>query len=205
MFRSSSSGGFPSKVCRSDGVAAPVEDTCVESKLIWRNTRSMLFRMRLAGPVESGETGLDLSDLMILLCDIPRALNAGADNGVPGGAEPGGEAARLVLLVLIVERGFPPIGNSGSRLCFILFGAENCLLNSSSLAFRTSCVVVACAPPTDSGAVDVGACVLPERFSELCERRGLIGWSWKRPGSGAIIARPFDEDSVEPVDEGREN
>jgi hypothetical protein len=135
MFRSSSSIGFPpSKVCRpSEGVATSVEDTCVESILIpRRNTRSMLFRIRLAGPDESGGTGLVLSSLTRLLCDIPR-VNAGADNG-PGGTEGGGAEA----LTLIAVSGLPPIGNSGSRLCFILLGAEKCLRSSSSLTFLIS-------------------------------------------------------------------
>jgi hypothetical protein len=33
----------------------------------------------------------------------------------------------------------------------------------------------------------------------------VSGASWKRPGSGAMIASPFDVDSPEPEDEGREN
>lgn len=168
IFRSSSSSGFPSKVCRSEGVAAPVEDLWVESILIpRRNTRSMLFRIRLAGPAESGETGLNLTTL---LCDS-AGVKVGADIGA-GGATPDESAAAV--LVLIVVSGFPPIGSNSSRLCFILFGAEKCLRSSSSLTF---CVADPPWAPTDSAAVDVGACVLPERFSELCDRRGLRGWS----------------------------
>jgi hypothetical protein len=61
-----------------------VVDLWVESKLIpRRNTRSMLFRIRLAGPVESGETGLDLSCLLRLLCDIADIVRV----------KPGGECA----------------------------------------------------------------------------------------------------------------
>ena len=181
----------------SEGVAALTEDFRVESKLIpRRKARSMLFRMRCAGLLE---TALDLSDWEAVFCDRARTNAGGTAAAVVGGLE-GAEA-----LVLIVESGLPPIGKSGSRLCFMRLGAENCLLSSSS----STCLISGCCDPppfpSDSGPVEAGACVLPDKFSELWERRGDIGCSWNRPGSGAIIARPFDEDSAESEDEGREN
>jgi len=160
----------------------------------------MLFRIRLAGLVE---TGVDLSDLAIVRWDRARTNPGGEIVAVAIAAAVAPEGTEV--LVLIVESGLPPIGKSGSRLCFIRF-EENCLLSSSSFTcFISGCVPLPPPFPSDSGAVDAGACVLPDKFSELCERRGEIGCSWKRPGSGAIMARPFDEDSAEPEDDGLEN
>jgi len=146
--------GLPSKVWRaSEGVAALTEDFRVESKLIpRRKARSMLFRMRCAGLLE---TALDLSDWEAVFCDRARTNAGGTAAAVVGGLE-GAEA-----LILIVESGLPPIGKSGSRLCFMRLGAENCLLSSSSF----TCLISGCCDPppfpSDSGPVEAGACVLP--------------------------------------------
>lgn len=133
----------------------------------------MLFRIRLAGLVE---TGLDLSDLAIVFWERARTNPGGETAAVAAAAAVVPEGTEV--LVLIVESGLPPIGKSGSRLCFIRFGAENCLLSSSSFTcFISGCVPLLPPFPSDSGAVDAGACVLPDKFSELCERRGEIGCS----------------------------
>lgn len=121
----SSSVALPSKVLRpSEGVAALVMDLRTESKLTpLPKTRSKLSRTRLTGPA-AGAMGLSFSGF----------AEAGLRSEIP--REYVGELADVA--VLIVASGRPPIGSSGSRLCFIRLGAENCLRSSSSSKFLIS-------------------------------------------------------------------
>lgn len=168
---------FPSKVrCGSEGLLAL---DLRESKLKPRfNARPMLFFTRAAGPLGAGDVGL-LLDWVV--AGLPRENAMGGTGG---------------LLVLTLIDGRPPMGSNGSRLCFMRVGAENCRRISSSSRFLIS--KLPCAP------ADSGPCVLPERFSELVDRRGSSGASWNNPGSGAIIGNPL-ESSADSAVAGRWN